>query len=93
MVEKIRAVEHKEEQGQLTDYERKALEGAKVLGWFDPERTCWWWRTILEGQQLVRRGYYVATRLYEKGYFEHRLIGEYPFLRFEFRYFTKEQQK
>ncbi len=83
----IRAVEHKEQKGVLTDYERKAYEGAKDMGWFNPERTSWYsagrsWHPGIH----VRRGYFVATRLYDKGYFEHRVVGEYPFLDFEFRY-------
>jgi len=88
--ELIRAVERKDELGKLTDYERKAYEGAKDMGWFNPERVCWWCKTLVEGSYLVRRGYYVATRLYDKGYFEHRLVGEYPYLDFEFRYIARE---
>lgn len=83
----IRAIEHKDQKGILTEYKRKAYEGAKDMGWFNPERTCWYQGySASHGHLLVRRGYYVATRLYEKGFFEHRLVGEYPFLEFEFRY-------
>lgn len=83
----IRATEHKSEKGSLTEYEQKAYEGAKDMGWFNPERTVWHaHHNSWEGLHCVRRGYYVATRLYEKGYFEHRLVGEYLFLEFEFRY-------
>ncbi len=84
-MEKIRAVEHKKLKGLLTEYEQKALEGAKTLGWFNPERDFWCYKGVSEGELFVRRGYFVATRLYEKGYFEHRLVGEYPSLWFEFR--------
>jgi len=87
VAQKIRAVEHKEEKLKLTEYERLSWEGAKDMGWFNPERTCWYQsHKPWQSPSLVRRGYYVATRLYDKGYFEHRLVGEYPFLAFEFRY-------
>lgn len=87
MEKKIRAVEYIEQKSKLTDYEQKAYEGAKDMGWFDPELTIWYQSSKpWYSPSLVRRGYYVATRLYDKGYFEHRLVGEYPFLCFEFRY-------
>lgn len=90
----IRAVEHKDDIGFLTEYERLAWEGAKDMGWFNPERTIWYQsHKSWEASHFVRRGYFVATRLYDKGYFEHRLVGEYPFLEFEFRHINPEGDK
>lgn len=86
----IRAVERKNELGELTDYDRRSYEGAKDMGWFNPERTVWYQsHQAWHSPRIVRRGYFVATRLYDRGYFEHRLVGEYPFLEFEFRYIEK----
>lgn len=85
---KIYPSECKEEKKKLTEHQRKSYEGAIQynMGWFNPISTTWFQSCKpYQAPHWVSRGYYVAEQLFEKGYFKRRLVGEYPFINFEFK--------
>ena len=77
---------------ELTEYEKQALEGAKKLGWFDPESLDVDWyidRKPWSPGVRVRRPYYVASKLRDKGFMRDRFAIQ-PMSHLEFR--VKEVQ-
>ena len=54
----------------LTNYEMCALDGARTMGWFDPDKEIW--RGAGDRTSYVRRPGYIARMLLEAGKLESR---------------------